>query len=189
MKHKKYVEFSVSLLFSLTIFLFLMSHKINNLNLEKIGLLTFFSSAIINAFYWKGIYLKINRPVQSLKEATDFLNKFSKKTSSLINFFIRPHFKDPEFSEYKFRSLEKKDIVSAILVLSDDRSSLIPILLIIVFSVLIYGIDGIYYERYYLKSPFFHDVMSYLIIILITFIFWAPTSYSISSYLLKREAR
>lgn len=189
MNKGKIIEITILFLFLITIILFIASYKINYLDLDKIGIFLFFLSAFINGMHWKKIILDLNKEVNSLKEAADILNEFSKKTSSWRNYLIQPQFKDPGVQEHKFQNHPKKTLTSAVVVMSEDRFSIVPILLLPITPIWFFGIDKFMYERYYQASPIIHDILLYLGIAVITWILWPSTSYSISSYLVKREIK
>lgn len=189
MNKRKIIEITILFLFLTTIILFIASYKINYLDLDKIGILIFFLSAFINGIYWKNIILDLNTSVSSLKEATNIVNNFSKKNSSWSNYMIRLKFEETLIQEYKFKDNPQKNLVSAVVFIFKEKSSVIPLLLIPLIPMWFYGIDKFMYERYYKVSPIIHDTFFYIGLIGFTYILWISTSFSISLYILKRELK
>lgn len=168
-----------------SLLLIILSYKISHLNLDKIGIIVFLTSAFINAAHWCKIIESKNKSTNSINEAIKAINQICNENSSCINRKLRPQFKNINTLEYRFQKLERKDLVAAMIVMNENLKQIIPIVILLIMPIWLIGTSHFHYQRYYAVSPVLHDTLLYLLILALGTISWPMTSDAILSYLIK----
>lgn len=187
--NKKYFDFMVFVVFVFSVVILFISYKVSGLYLDKISIVLFVVSAIVNGVYWKIIIINNNVKVNSLEEAATVLNKIVCQHKTWYNGFSIPRFRGSGTLEHKFNKSENKSIAAAILITTYDRWVYIPIVLMPLLPAWFFGVDSFKYDRFYNTSIILHDTLFYLSLFPMAWFFWFIASNFVMCFLISQEVK